>query len=367
MLSLDSEHACLLELIKAALFDCSPNFPSEVNWDLVFEYAKAQCVVPLVVSSVPSEHRGSWMNISYLSKAHYMKMLYEQNSLVELFKSNNIPSIIFKGVAAAIYYPNPAQRTFGDIDFYVSEEYFALARNLLEQNGYIYSSNNERHYVYNRNGMIFELHNKIGSDNYNDIEKRVLEGFNNSVDYKIGNSSFPGLPTYVNGLVLLGHIKQHLKDTGIGLRQIIDWMMFVCKELDDSAWNTHFRQLACEAGLEDLAITVTYLCIKWLGLPNRITWCNSADETVAERLFIRVLDDGNFGRDIAPYENVKKKIKKEGAFSYLQRSGIETWSLAQKYKVFRPFAWLYQICKYACKGIAGIFTGKKVFRKDKQV
>ena len=295
-----------------------------------------------------------------------MRLMYEQNFLVNLFKVNNIPFVILKGTSAAVYYPKPSLRTFGDIDFYVSDIYLKSALELLNNSGYFIIHNNERHYGLEKNGIDFELHTRFSCQHYEDIDHIVLRGLNNAYDYKIGNYTFPGLPSYENGIVLLGHIMQHLKDYGIGLRQIIDWMMFVHKNLDDSAWNNRFKQLAVEAGLEKLAVTVTYMCKKWLGLPDDITWCNDADETVADQLLIRILDDGNFGHNRASSERVNKSLNKEGTFKYLQRAGMINWPLAQKCTIFRPFAWLYQLCRYAGKGTVGLFTGKKVFMKNKK-
>ena len=366
MILLNPEHTYLLELIKAALFDVTPAIPENANWDKIFEAGKQQCLVPLVVSCVPIENRNEWYNISYQSKAHFMQLLHEQNALVNLFNSYDISFVILKGTAAAVYYPNPTLRIFGDIDFYVSEKQFDFARSMLEQNGYIFVLKNNRHYEFTKNGIDFELHSRFSCEQYKDIDHVVIRGLNNSVEYNICGSLFSGLPPYENGLVLLGHIMRHLKTYGIGLRQVIDWMLFVHKELDDTAWEKHFRVLAADAGLEKLAITVTYMCKKWLGLPDEISWCNNADEDVADLLLLRILSDGNFGRDRVPYENVKIDIKNEGFFKYLQRSGIENWRLAQKYKAFRPFAWLYQMFRYAGLGISGFFTGKKIFRKDKQ-
>ena len=37
----------------------------------------------------------------------------------QLFENNNIPLVILKGTAAAMYYPKPQLRTMGDIDFLV--------------------------------------------------------------------------------------------------------------------------------------------------------------------------------------------------------------------------------------------------------
>lgn len=364
MVSIDLEHFCLLELIKASLFDLHPNIPKDADWKLIFESAKIQCIVPLVAPRVPQEYRNEWNGISFQSKAYYMQMIYEQNMLYRLFMDNNIPFVILKGTSAAIYYPNPQLRTFGDIDFLVSEDYLVSARTVMDTNGYIYISNDDRHYEFAKNGFIFELHSKFSCDRYNDIDHMVVHGLDNAVEYKIGTASFPGLPTYDNGLVLLGHIMQHLKSLGIGLRQIIDWMMFVYNELDDTAWENSFKSIAKEAGLEKLAKTVTLMCKKWLGLPDTITWCDDADDEIADQLLIRILDDGNFGQDRAPFEIVKKTIK-EGGFKYLQSAGLENWPLAQKHAMFRPFAWLYQLFKYLFTGIACLFAGKKLFMKDK--
>ena len=363
MVSLNKEQVGLIEILKAALFDLSPKIPESINWDNLLKFAKDQCIVPLVIAYVPAENRNEWLQISYQIRAHYMQMIYEQDSLVNLFKANNIPLAIFKGTAAAIYYPTPSLRTFGDVDFYIPENQWESAVNLLEKNGYMFFSKDSREYEFNKNGIEFELHSMISSKHYNNIDHIYNNGLKNVVEYKIGNFAFPGFPTYENGLILLGHIMQHLKETGIGLRQILDWMMYVHNELDDLAWEKYFKAFAVEAGLEKLAITVTYMCKKWFGLPDNITWCNGADEKIADQLLIRVFEDGNFGHNRALFENIKRYIRNEGLFKYLQRAGIDNWSLAQKYKIFRPFAWFYQICVLFIKGVIGLVNGKKVFRK----
>lgn len=365
MISLDKEQTCLLELIKASLFDLTPVFPENVDWEKVFDMAKVQCIVPLVASFVPEKFRNNWLGISCQSKAHYMQMLYEQNALCRMLKSQSIPFFVFKGTAAAIYYPVPSSRTFGDIDFYVPEEYFDVARSLLENNCYHFIDNNDRHYEYEKNGICFELHNRISRQGVFDIDQIVTKDLNSLVECSLNSFSFPCLSTYKNGLILLWHMAHHLKTFGIGYRQIIDWMMFVNNVLDDYSWKEYFKPLVCEVGLEKLALNITYMCKKWLGLPKKISWCDSADDIVAEQLLIRIMDDGNFGNDRAPGESIMNSVEKEGVFTYLQRTGMFTWPLAQKYAIFRPFAWLYQLFRYARKGLTGLLTGKKVISKNK--
>ncbi len=365
MISLEVEQVCLLELIKASLFGCSPIIPKDADWEKIFEAAKVQCIVPLVSFCVPADYNKEWIRLSCQCKAHYMHVLYEQNYLVEILRNSNISFFVFKGTAAAVYYPNPSLRTFGDIDFFVPEGKFDAAKSLLEHNGYRFIDNNDRHYEYEKNGISFELHNRISRQGSLDINHIVLNDINDVIECSVNNFKFPCLSTYKNGLILLWHIAHHLKTSGIGYRQIIDWMMFVHKELDDSAWYNKFCLLAREAGLEKLAITVTYMCKKWFGLPNDISWCDAADEVVADRLLIRCLDVGNFGCDRLPADVVQESIKEEGVFKFLQRAGMFNWPLAQKYALFRPFAWLYQLFRYLCQGIVGFFRGRKMISKNK--
>lgn len=142
-------------------------------------------------------------------------------------------------------------------------------------------------------------------------------------------------------------------------------MMYVNSELDDNAWENNFRSLARDAGLEKLAITVTYMCRKWLGLPKAITWCDGADEALADSLLERIFIDGNFGSERPKLDSVSSNLRKKGGFRYLQQAGLINWPLAQKYAFVRPFAWLYQLGRYCVKGVVGLFRGEKMFNKSK--
>ena len=103
-------------------------------------------------------------------------------------------------------------------------------------------------------------------------------------------------PPLENGLVLLEHINQHLEE-GLGLRQILDWALYVDKALDDDAWEYTFAPVVRRLGLERLAITVTRMCQLYLGLRSDITWCASADEKVCDSLMNYIMEQGNFGRN----------------------------------------------------------------------
>ena len=364
-MNFNNEQICILELIKASLFSIKPSFPEKVDWDKVFEIAKLQCIVALVEPAVPYEFKNPWTIVKYQNIAHFVKISYEQNDIVRMFKEHGIPMVIIKGMAAAMYYPEPVRRTMGDIDFFVPPDKLLEAKSLLEENGFSYVDENYRHIEYKKHDIEFELHWKVCSQHYKDIENVYVDGMNHTEEYGINGSVFDGFPNSLNGLIILGHFMQHLKGSGIGIRHLIDWMMFVHKELDDESWDKIFRPLAEAAGLEKLAITITYLCKTMLGFPDEITWCDDADEELAESVLERVLIDGNFGIARSESEKIRISAKKNGVFSFVQKAGVANWKFAQKYPIFQPLAWIYQIFRYIKKIILGVFTGKISFRRNK--
>ena len=173
---------------------------------------------------------------------------------------------------------------------------------------------------------------------------------------------FPMLPPLANGLVLLDHMKKHLR-SGLGLRQAIDWMMYVDKVLDNEKWEKSFKGIVEELNLVKLAITVTRMCQIYLGLSEQITWCQGADEKLCKRLMNIILSSGNFGKKQdfgTKVESVLVKARRESFFRYLQESGQKNWTAFKRHRWLSPFCWIYQIY-YLIKCGIGTKRGFKLF------
>ena len=288
----------LLELVKATLFNTTPHLPEETDWDEVLLEAKHQAVLALAAPSVPKEEAHKWKPYVYQNTAHYMQVLHCQKQLIHQFDTAGIPLVILKGTAAAIYYPSPIQRTMGDIDFLVPQDQFDVARELMEESGYAarYGSDEDsRHIGFAKHGIVFEMHRFFSSFGL-DIEPAIMGGFSRRQNASVLGCEFPMLPTLENGLVLLAHIRQHILEEqySLGLRQVIDWMMYVNRVLDDEFWYSTFQPAVNELGLTTLAITATAQCQNYLGLPAR-SWCSEADKELVNQLLETILTSGNFG------------------------------------------------------------------------
>ena len=355
----------LCDLIGASLFGRQPEISDDVDFNEILKEARDQAVVALVSVSVPENIRQSWRIPIMQSKAHFMRSLYEQTALVSLLKGANIPFVIIKGAAAAVYYPDPSVRTMGDVDFLVPEEYFDAAYSLLCDNGYLPKGDygDGRDYSFFKGGILLELHKRF-SDEDCDIDGYLLDGIKNATTLSVCGNDFPALSQAENGLLLLYHIRHHIFG-GLGLRQIIDFMMFVCSEKDEDAFEKNVLPIFDKTGLSTLAKVVTKACKKYFGLPLNVEWCLSADDATCEEFIETVLSSGNFGRkeryEYRPMESFTMSVKKNGLFKTLQNAGVENCAAFKKHKWLRPFAWIYQSFRYLKRGVIAIF------RKDKLI
>ncbi len=254
-----------------------------------------------------------------------------------------VPYVILKGTAAAQYYPYPEYRIQGDIDIMTKREDFEHACLELKENGWEETTNGQdfergRHRTFQKGNVIVENHAFFASMN-DPIKAKIFD------DLIIDNITEKHvLPDIINGLVLIDHINQHLEE-GLGLRQIIDWMMFADKCLKDDLEWYQFKEIAEKTGLMTLAITVTRMCEIYLGLPVH-KWCACANEKLCHMLMNYILNCGNFGnkRDeteklaIGRMNRLRHPVK---TIKELQRLGKENWTAGGK-PFLCCFAWVWQ-------------------------
>lgn len=352
----------LLTLIRASLSGTKPVLPEDTDWNEVLTEARQQTVVGLAANAIPNTERTVWKKDMLSVVAAFMHVLHEQTQLVRLFENHELPLVILKGTAAACYYPEPALRMMGDIDFLVPQDRFEDAVRIMEENGYkpLYLERNEfvlsRHLQFIKNGIEYELHHNYSSYGLN-LEEYLMDGLRRAVNHEIRGYSFPTLPNPENALVLLDHVRRHLIECGIGLRQVIDWMECICSlTVEETAT---LQGYAKETGLEKLACTLNQICCNYFGMPEELLWKTKIDPKVEEELLELFFERGNFGRKMGaprPAEAVSLSARAMGFFPYLQSAGLENWKAAQHYPVLRPFAWLYTVGRYAKKGSKLLLT-----------
>lgn len=347
------EETALLQLIRNSQFDSPIDFSwDDIDMSKLYKEASQQSVLGLIAPLIPTEYSNdNWRKAQLNQESSYIKYCYAQDELKQTLDEAHIPFVILKGNSAAISYKKPMHRAMGDIDFLVPQEQFDEARAALLEAGYKEGHESGRHLAFDNGKTHLEFHHRFSHEI--DIEDYLIEGLKNPEINEIDGHVFPMLPRLANGLVLLDHMRNHLK-SALGLRQMIDWMMYVNCNLDDDFWANEFGPVARAKGMATLAITATRMCQIYLGLPNTITWCNNADEDTCREFIEVLLITGNFGRKNglgSSVETVTTSIKRMGLFHWLQYAGELNWEAYHKHHWLKPFCWLYQIGRYAKQGI----------------
>ncbi len=346
-------HRLLKESLYPAFVSYALNDVSECDWEKVFTEMTEQTIEALPYDWL-LKHRISndelyrkWIDKCSVQQGRWLGMMYAQEQMLELFKEHSVPCVIIKGSAAAMAYPNPSLRSFGDVDLLVKRSDFDRAADILKNNGYVPKSEitaAKHHASFIKDGVVFELHRRLPI--ISDDNERLISLFEDGIDKRTTGStdpfSFPVLPADLNGLVLLYHIDQHLR-SGLGLRQIIDWMMFA----DANDGYDDMRPILKSTGTELLADTVTVMCQKFFGLREIV---KGSEIYPCDELMDYITEKGNFGRKsgmngkmASVFLNEKKPLQ---VFKTMQTRGLTRWKAAKKYPILRPFAWLSQVAFY---------------------
>ena len=333
----------MLNLIKNILWTQGYYVCDEDTFEQLMQHSVEMLVAPYFSQLQLSE------NLRKTMKNRLLQLVVYNTQCINVQKHLNIsvPYVVLKGTTAAQYYPHPEYRVIGDIDIITKKEDFKQAYDELLKDNYTITSELEREVSFEKDGVTVELHRHFASLNDPKQEAYMDELIVDNI-----NSSHV-VPDDINGLVLLEHINQHL-EKGLGLRQVIDWMMFVDKCLPDDKWQS-FQTNVKAIGLDNLAIVITRMCELFLGLPHR-KWCNQADDKLCKQLLDYIMSCGNFGiirsQHIGTGDNVFYfSYTPRSFFHLLQARGEANWRAAQKYIFLKPFAWIYQLFRYTTKGL----------------
>ena len=170
-------------LISAAMFGNDPEYPADVDWAAVHEEMREQTIHGLVMDILPSlpvpeDLKKTWSNECFQVMTNGLRLRAEQEEFLKILETAEIPYVILKGTAAAMYYPNPFLRGMGDVDVYVPQAFHEEVRKLLIEADYSEKAGNEhykRHRNFSKYKTEFEVHRSFATLN-GEKEKAYLDG-----------------------------------------------------------------------------------------------------------------------------------------------------------------------------------------------
>ena len=337
----DNNYSHIFPLIRNSLWNTSENLQADADWDSIFQTAREQALIGVVFAGAESVMQGCAPRkviLQWFSKAEKIKQKNilaneELSRFVREMEVGEVDYKVVKGQVAASCYPAPLLRTSGDIDFWVSEASSAACRDVFvdtlkakpEWDG------SEKHTAYKLNGILYEQHSRLttfsATSRQNYFDKIVEQ--DKGMYVKVGEMQVATLSPTLNALYIFIHLFQHLIHSGVGLRQMCDWMMWLHKyqdEIDRDELEKHLRMLALLKPYRVLgAILVDDLGLPETEFPFDIT---KKDRKRSRKVLRDIMELGNFGHN-------KENIKKLGFLHSLQ-TGVRMCKQGAKYVDLAP-------------------------------
>ncbi|MBO6190140.1 MAG: nucleotidyltransferase family protein [Alloprevotella sp.] len=265
--------------------------------------------------------------------------------LSQFMKKRELPFVVVKGQVVAQGYSSPLLRQSGDVDFYCSPAVFPLAVAAFEKilQRPLVPDESEKHVEFVIEGVIYELHSSLSEFAYSGnqayfnqiIEEDVARGGESvELTYRLPKTGeertliVPTLSVTMNALYLFVHIFYHLVTSGVGLRQMADWTMFLHRHqgaIDRQQLETWLQGL----GLRKAYTAMGSVLVDVMGLPEEEfpLSLTPQDHRRGRRVLRNILRMGNFGK-------FARRTKKTGLLHSLETG----WISLRQCALFFPLA-----------------------------
>ena len=299
--------------LRAALWGTPLSLPQSTDLDALLTLAEAHMIHGVVgeglgtlaEDALPESTLYDLQDKTLAILRHNEALCTAKKALLAHLTAEGIDAVILKGDSVARLYPTPDLRVSGDIDVLLKKEDIPSAEAFLLSCGYQKSEiPNDHHTVLKKKNVKFELHEapagiptgKAGVA----VAALLADTLKTARTVALNDVTFPIPAQQDQALILLLHMQQHLREGGLGLRQLIDWALFLANDLTPDTWQSLTDTLQ-EIGLYRFAATVTEAAVRHLGLDPERTPFAPTDGTLADALFADMLTAGNFGRANADY------------------------------------------------------------------
>lgn len=303
-----------LSLIRAALWGKAPDASLYANadWRALFRMADVQTVLPLMLDGIALLPKEVHPPLALKLKAiGMMQRVEEANHLHravivkihEALRAEGIRCVFMKGQMTGLRYPQPLHRQPGDIDFVVRKEDFPRALKALERIGEVdHELVHEHHGMAWVDGVTVEPHYKVHNFQRPATDRAMQamfdEIFPNRLSYaNMDGHAIPVFPPTFESVFLISHMVNHVYEEGLGLRQVVDYALFLSRHGQDLDRNLHAVYLK-RMRMERSWRIFTCLCTETLGA-SRPEWVippSPQERAWATRLLDDILRVGNFGR-----------------------------------------------------------------------
>ncbi|MBR5907057.1 MAG: nucleotidyltransferase family protein [Bacteroidales bacterium] len=285
--------------------------PSAKEWADIYKESQRQAITGILlhgIDKLPLEQRPpqtlllQWIGVGQIIEQRNKLMDLRCGELLEKLTEQEVRGSILKGQGIAQLYDNELRqlRQNGDIDVYVDcglEKSLAFAKAIGQQDidwDYKHLHLNvwedtevEMHY---RVEVLLNLRKNRKLQKWFYEHQEAIRG--SRFKFQGGEIATPTVE--FNVFYILLHIYRHFLYEGVGLRQIVDYYMVLCKVHNSQLMAQEYVEAVREFGMEKFAKGLMWVMKEALGMPDKwMLW--EPDHKECEYILKQVMNGGNFG------------------------------------------------------------------------
>ena len=340
--------------------------PIRLDYSKLYELSNQHQISALIFNQIysfddfPVEIKQIWkrdaIKINAFQTRKTMKILH----LCKQFSKQNLRVLIVKGLICRALYPQPDNRQSNDEDLYVQKEEYEAVKDILLKNNFtvISESNDVTTFIDPVSGLSIELHTalfSLESKAYGNYQRYFDQAFDKCIVHSIDGVEVYSLEYTQHLLFLILHFVKHFFHGGVGIRQVVDIVMYSEAYGDKVNWDRLYDIL------KDLNIYVLITSLFAMAHDRlefdytKIRVPEGIDKSDYQDLFDDIMDAGIFGQSsserihsatitLNTISDGKTSVLKSIFPSLKEMQG--KYKYLNKYPVLLPFAYISRIVNY---------------------
>lgn len=301
-----SEKEYFIYLLSCHLNGTAPKGEKNINWNLIYEFAKQHSVVSMIAQVIKELPKQFWPDAELLSEFNkelaftVQKYEFKMKTLftfISALTNAKISHLLIKGAILRNIYPTPELRVSSDTDVVVKPSEFFDAIDALKDKGFIVDLVENSVATIKCGSEIFELNTELENIN---IQSKIY--FSTPFDdiSECSGYTYKLKPIY-HLLYVITHIAHHLSIGGVGIKMIMDIDAIIRNYPEINI--REFLELCDNIKIRKTAEALIALSKKWFKTPVAIGFTFEDKEN--ERFF------ENFSNIIVERKSAKDYFEKQ--------------------------------------------------------
>ena len=289
------------------------------------------------------------------------------SDLVILLRKHAIEPVLLKGYALALLYSNPDMREYGDVDLYIGEKDYdrmiPIIRETYPESFWFSEEHAGLHFtmvldenldrVAEFHRVAMELHHMPRADRA--FQQFTLDEMQRTRSVELNGVAIPIPSLQYNALYVFMHAWHHFASSGVGLRQMADWMLALRAAAAEPDLANTLRPVLQAMHMLEVWQIFGWVLVNKLGLPReQFPLYTDVCAVKGERLYLQLLKDGHCGRERRfrlgttilysyPFERPEKGRLKQKLYTFgrLSFQAVQLSKLFPKFAFFDYFGCLF--------------------------